>query len=69
MTRGYDNWKLKSDLDDAAEPRGADSTGGADDEPDEHGVCERCGAVLPDNERRCAECVATATIARAKEKY
>jgi ribosomal protein L40E len=70
MTRGYDSWKLKSDLDDAAEARGADITGdGRDDDPDEHAVCDRCGAELPDNDRRCAECVAAGTIARAKEKY
>jgi ribosomal protein L40E len=69
MTSGYDSWKLKSDLDDAAEPRRADSTGDAADEPDEHGVCDRCGAELPDNDRRCAECVAAGPIARAKEKY
>jgi len=66
MTHGYDHWKLRSDVDDAADgcPAELDDAG---DEPDEHAVCDRCGAGLPEHERRCAECVAAGPIGRAKE--
>ena len=65
MTHGYDHWKLRSDVDDAPDV-GAPPDDGADG-PDELAVCDRCGAVLPEDDRRCAECVAAGPIARAKE--
>lgn len=66
MTHGYDHWKLRSDVDDADGCVDAADDDG-DEGPDEHAVCDRCGAVLPDDDRRCAECVAGGPIGRAKE--
>lgn len=66
MTHGYDHWKLRSDVDDA-DGCGNEPADDGDEGPDEHAVCDRCGAGLPEHERRCAECVAAGPIGRAKE--
>lgn len=57
---GYDQWKLAGDPADAN-----DAAGDGHDQGDELvSVCDRCGAPLEDDERRCAECVAAASIER-----
>jgi len=57
VTHGYDHWKLRSDVDDA-DGCGNEPADDGDEGPDEHAVYDRYSAVLPDDDRRCAECVA-----------